>query len=51
MSNCLLVMIINFLLFPCVREYCVGRYRVAGGFAKDDGAVRFALQEAYQGHG
>ena len=39
------------LLPPCVREYCVDRYMVAGGFAKDDGAVRLALQEAYEGHG
>lgn len=41
----------DLILFPRVREYCVGRYGIAGGFAQDDGAVRFALQEAYEGHG
>lgn len=51
MSNGSLVMIINLLLFSCVRDYCVGRYKVAGRLAKDSGAVRFALQEAHQGHG
>jgi hypothetical protein len=41
----------NDLLFsPGMREYCVGRDIAASRFAKDDLAIRFALQEAYERH-
>ena len=41
----------NDLLFsPGIREYCVGRDIAAGRFAKDDLAVGFTLQEAYERH-
>jgi hypothetical protein len=44
------VLIVDLVFSPGMREYCVSRYFVTGRFAKDDLAVGFAMQEAYQRH-
>ncbi|PMD67463.1 uncharacterized protein K444DRAFT_606402 [Hyaloscypha bicolor E] len=45
------VLINDLLFFPGMREYCVSRGFAADEFAKDNLAVRFALQEAYTRYG
>jgi hypothetical protein len=47
----LLQVLVDNLLFSLgMREYYIGRDFTTGRFAKDDLAVRFALQEVYKGY-